>query len=60
MVSNLKILFSIKDALKCNDYNGINIFLLLENPCTFMLAKEKTWKSSFNISSELSQNHGEK
>ena len=38
------------------DYNGINIFLSLENPCTFLLAKENTWKCIFNTNSELSQN----
>ena len=32
----------------------------MENPCTFLLAKEKTWKDIFNTSSELSQNHTEK
>ena len=26
---------------KSNDYNDINIFLSLENPCTFLLVKEK-------------------
>ena len=44
-------------ALKKND---INMFLLLENVCTFLLAKEKTWKCIFNTNSELSQNHTEK
>ena len=32
----------------------------MENPCTFLLAKEKTWKGIFNTSSELSQNRTEK
>ena len=32
----------------------------LENPCTFLLAKEKTWKLIFNTNSELSQNRTEK
>ena len=32
----------------------------LENPCTFLLAKEKAWKRTFNINSELSQNRREK
>ena len=41
---------------KSTDNNGINIFLSLENPCTFLLAKEKTWKCIFNTNSELSQN----
>ena len=36
---------------KTTDNNNINIFLSLENPCTFLLAKEKTWKHIFNISS---------
>ena len=45
---------------KSNDYNNINIFLSLENPCTFLLAKEKTWKSIFNTNSELLQNFTEK
>ena len=45
---------------KNNGYNNINIFLSLENPCTFLLAKEKTWKSIFNTNSELLQNCTEK
>ena len=32
----------------------------LENPCTFLLAEEKTWKCIFNTNSELSQNCPEK
>ena len=32
----------------------------MENPCTFLLAKEKTWKRIFNTNSELSQNRTEK
>ena len=44
---------------KSND-NDINIFLSLENPCTFLLAKEKIWKRIFNTNSELSQNVTEK
>ena len=32
----------------------------LENPCTFLFAKEKTWKRTFNINSELSENRTEK
>ena len=32
----------------------------LENPCTFLLAKGKTWKRIFNTNSELSQNRTEK
>ena len=42
------------------DNNDINIFLSVENPRTLLLAKEKTWKSIFNISSKLSQNRTEK
>ena len=45
---------------KSTDNNDINIFLSLENPCTFLLAKEKTWKRTFNINSELSENRTEK
>ena len=33
-----------------------NIFLLLENPSTFLLTKEKTWKCVFKTNSKLSQN----
>ena len=32
----------------------------LENPCTFLLAKKKTWKCTFSINSKLSQNCTEK
>ena len=32
----------------------------LENPCTFLLTKEKTWKRSFNTNSEFSKNRTEK
>ena len=32
---------------KSKDYNNINVFLSLEIPCTFLLAKEKTWKTFF-------------
>ena len=45
---------------KSTDNDDINIFLSLENPCTFLLAKEKTWKRIFNTNSELSQNRTEK
>ena len=34
--------------------------LSLENPCTFLLAKDKTWKYIFNTYSELLQNGTEK
>ena len=37
-----------------------NIFLSLENPYTFLLAKEKTWRHIFNTNSELLQNGPEK
>ena len=40
--------------------NNINIIHSLENPCTFFLKKEKTWKRIFNTNSEFSQNHTEK
>ena len=40
--------------------NDTNIFLLLENPCTFLLVKEKTWKHIFNTNNELLQNCTEK
>ena len=45
---------------KSTDNNNINIFLSLENPCTFLLAKEKTWKRIFNTNSELLQNRTRK
>ena len=45
---------------KSTGNNDINIFLLLENPCTFLLTKEKAWKRIFNTNSELSQNRTEK
>ena len=32
----------------------------MENPCTFLLAKEKIWKCIFSTSSELSENCTEK
>ena len=32
----------------------------MENPCTLLLAKEKTWKRIFNTNSELSPNRAEK
>ena len=44
---------------KSNDSNDINIFLALENPCTFLFLKEKTWKRIFSAHSELSQNLSE-
>ena len=36
------------------------ISLSLRNACTYLLAKQKTWKSIFNTNSELSQNGREK
>ena len=45
---------------KSTDNKDINIFLSLENPCTFLLAKEKTQKCIFNTNSKLSQNRTEK
>ena len=45
---------------KSTDDKDVNIFLSLENPCTFLLAKEKICKCIFNTNSELSQNRTEK
>ena len=45
---------------KSTDNNNINIFQSLENPCSFLLAKENTWKRIFNTNSELIQNRTEK
>ena len=45
---------------KSTNNNDINKFLSLENPCTILLAKGKTWKRIFNTNSELSQNRTEK
>ena len=42
-----------------NNYN-INIFLSLENPCSFLLVKEKTLKRVFKTNCEWSQNLTEK
>ena len=41
-------------------WNNINGFLSLKNRCIFLLAKEKIWKRTFKINSELSQNRTEK
>ena len=38
-----------------NDNNNINIFLSLENSCTFVLVREKSWKPIFNTNSGLLQ-----
>ena len=46
--------------LKSTDENDMNIFLSLENPCTILLAKQKTSKCIFNTISKLSQNRTEK
>ena len=48
------------NRLKSTDNNDINIYLSLESPTTFLLAKEKTWKRIFCTNSELSQSHTEK
>ena len=45
---------------KSTDNIDINIFLSLENACTILLVKEKTWKCIFNADSELLQNCAEK
>ena len=45
---------------KSTDKNDINILLSLENPCTFLLAKEKTSKGIFITNSELLQNRAGK
>ena len=45
---------------KSTNNNDINIFLSLEKPCTFLFAKEKTWKCIINTNSELSENRTEK
>ena len=37
-----------------------NTFLSLEKLCTFLVAKEKTWKHIFHTNSELSRNHTKK
>ena len=42
---------------KSNDYNDINIFLPLEISCTFLLAKEKTWRRIFKNNCGLPQNY---
>ena len=58
LISWLKIKLSKTEKCFCRwkgtDNNEINIFLSLENPCTFLFAKEKTWKRIFNTNSELS------
>ena len=45
---------------KSTNNNDINIFLSLENPCTFLLTKEKTWRRIVFTNSNLSQNRTEK
>ena len=45
---------------KSTDNNDINIFLSLENPCTFLLEKEKIWKRILKTTSELLRNRTEK
>ena len=45
---------------KSTDNTDINIFLLFEKLCTFLLAKKKVRKPIFNTNSELLQNPTEK
>ena len=45
---------------KSTDNNDITISQSLENPCTFLFAKEKTCKYIFHTNSELLQNRTEK
>ena len=63
-ISWLRIKFSNNRGtvlyMKSTDNNDINIFLSLGNPCTFLLAKEKTGKRICNTNTELSQNRTEK
>ena len=47
-------------TMTLTDNNDINVFLSLENPCTFLLTKRNTWKRIFNTNSEFSQNRKEK
>ena len=58
-ISWLKIKFQKTETRFCRwkstANNDINIFLSLENRCTFLLAEEETWKRIFNTNSELSQ-----
>ena len=42
------------------DNNGINIFLSLKNPCTFLFAKEKARKRIIKTNIEFLQNRTEK
>ena len=63
-ISWLKIKFHKTETRFCRwkstDNNNISIFLSLGKSCTFLPAKEKTWKCIFNTNSELSQNGAEK
>ena len=63
-ISFLKLKFQKAETWFCRwkstDNNSINIFVSVENPCIFLLAKEKTWECIFNTNSELLQNHAEK
>ena len=43
-----------------DNYSNINIFLSLKNFCSFLLAKEKTWKIIFNTICEISRIRKEK
>ena len=42
---------------RSTDYNDINIFLALENLCTILLAKEKTWKPIVSCHGYLTMSH---
>ena len=44
---------------KSNGYHN-NIFLSSENPCTFLRAKEKSWRRILKTNCESSQNQAEK
>ena len=44
---------------KSNGYSDINMFLSMKTLCSFLLAKERTWRRIFITHSELSQNHRE-
>ena len=52
-------IFHISYFIFSRNINNINIFLSLENPCTFLVAKEETWKHVLNTNSELSQKRTE-
>ena len=57
----LKIKFEKTETRFCTrKSNDNNDPVTVKKPCTFLLAKEKTWKRIFNANSELSQNCTEK